>query len=197
MTAHVVRRTGALALTALILAACGDSGEISRISEEMKLNDKQQYAFSVCARDLKGKRMPIFQISGKEMKMTRVPLEVCGCQSKTLAAVFKDDPSVKAAHPGFVSFAAKKKKIKFPKLDEKLIADGVKKEDGMKMLWDSFTACTTQYQSQFPKKSADLFKEVKPKDLKKKKDGAPADAKPADAKPADAAQAKAPQATAG
>ncbi|MFO1034881.1 MAG: hypothetical protein U1E15_12710 [Hyphomicrobiales bacterium] len=165
MTAHVVGRSGALAFTAALIlaAACGDSGEISRISEEMKLNEKQQYAFSVCARDLKGKRMPIFQISGKDMKMTRVPLEVCGCQSKTLAAVFKDDPSVKAAHPGFVSFAAKKKKIKFPKLDEKLITEGVKKEDGMKMLWDSFTACTTQYQSQFPKRALTSSRKSNPR----------------------------------
>jgi hypothetical protein len=191
------KRFGGLALTAVMLVACGDSGEIKRISEEMKLNDKEQYAFMVCARDLKSKRMPVFQINGKEYKMTRVPLEVCGCQSRTLATTFKDDPSVKAAHPAFVSFATKKLKVKYPKLDETMIAPGVKKEDGMKLLWDSFTTCTNHYKEQFPKKSADLFKEVVPKDLKKKKDATPVPAAPAAAKPASAADAAAKQSIAG
>jgi hypothetical protein len=186
-------RYGALSLIGLILAGCGDGAEIARVSEEMKLNEDQQYAFKVCVRDLKEKAKPVFKVAGKDMKMTRVPFEVCGCQSKTLVQVFKDGKTVKASHPLFVSFSMKRNKVKFPKLDEATLAPGVKKEDGMKMLWSSFSACTAQYQSRFPKLSADLFKEMKPKKKPGEKPAVvkkPADGKtPADGKAA-AAQSK-------
>ena len=68
----------------LALAACGNSGEITRISEELKLTDAEVRAFRICVREMTGKKLPVFVVAGKQMRMTRVPVEV----SNTTRAFF-------------------------------------------------------------------------------------------------------------
>jgi hypothetical protein len=175
MNTHAIRRNLALAATGLLLVACGNGAEISRISEEMQLSEAETSAFRICARDFEGKKKPVFDVNGVKMKMNPVPLEICGCTSKTIARVFNQD-SVRHGFPKFVTFSAKKEKKRFPKVDETYMQKGVKREESVKLIWDGFQACTTQYKSAYKNKAKDLFKPLK---AKKKKDHGKDEAKQA------------------
>lgn len=156
-----------LAVLGVLLAGCGDGKEIERISEKMQLNEAEQYAFMICNRDMKVK-LPAIEVDGQLSRMTRMPLEICGCHSKALATVFKGNPGIKAGNVIFSSFAAKGKKARLPKVPEELLQKGVKADEGITKLWASFTGCTKSYQSVFKTQSADLFVPILSKEQKHK-----------------------------
>jgi hypothetical protein len=158
---------GLLLAVAVALSACGDGKEIERISEKMKLNESEQYAFMICNRDMKVK-LPVMEINGQLSKMTRLPLEICGCQSKTLAEVFQGNPGIKAGNVIFTSFAKKGKKGRLPKVPEELLKKGVTADAAITRLWESFQNCTTSYQSAAKEKAADLFEVILTKEQKHK-----------------------------
>ena len=156
------KRFAALLGAGLALAACGNSGEITRISEELKLTDDEVRAFRICVREMTGKKLPVFAVAGKQMRMTRVPVEVCGCTSKAIARVFIGD-NIKDAFPTFKGFASRPEKKRVPKIDATYVKDGLDRETVVKTVWDSFSSCTADYQSRFKAQSADLMVLVPPK----------------------------------
>ncbi len=157
-----------LAGVGLLLAACGNGAEITRISEELKLSEPEVKAFRICSREWQGKKMPVIDVAGRKMKMTRVPLEICGCAAPAIARVYNAD-GVRYGFTSFASFASKKEKKRIPKILPEYLQEGVKREEGVKIVWQSFSACTAEYLSAFKAQSKDLMVLVIPKDKKKKK----------------------------
>jgi hypothetical protein len=187
MTRILKSRIVLLGLVGLALAGCGDGKEIERISEKMGLNESEQYAFMICNRDMKVK-LPAVEIAGVMNRMTRMPLEICGCHSKAMAEVFKGNPGIKAGNVIFTSFAKKTKKGRMPKFPEELLNKGVTEESAITKLSASFNGCVTNYQTAFKAQSVDLFAPIVKKEKKghgddKKKDektAAKKDEKPAE-----------------
>ena len=166
-----LERIAAISGLCLALAACGNSGEITRISEELKLSEEEVRAFRICVRDMQGKKLPVFDIAGKKMRMTHVPVEVCGCTSKAISRAFVGD-NIKNAFPTFKGFAARPDKTRIPKIDATFVQEGLDRETVVKTVWDSFASCTTDYQSRYKAKSKDLFVLVPPKLTPKQKEAA-------------------------
>jgi hypothetical protein len=157
-----LQRLAAICGVALALAACGNSGEITRVSEELKLTEEEVRAFRICVRDLTGKKLPVFDIAGKKMRMTSIPVEVCGCASKSIAKAFNGD-NIKDAFPTFKGYASRPDKKRVPRIDATFVKDGLDRETVVKTIWDSFTSCTINYQSKYKVATKDLFAAVPPK----------------------------------
>jgi hypothetical protein len=166
-----------LGLAAMILAGCGDSAEIEAISEKLGLSETEQYAFMICQREMKVK-LPAFDRGGQPMRLTELPVPICGCQAKGLAAAFGTNPQIKAAIPIFVSYATKAKKKRMPRFPEDTLVKGLDNNDTIGKLWATLDSCTTNYLATIKDKDrlAALLVPIVKKDKKGGHDAAPAKA---------------------
>ena len=159
----------ALGLVGLGVSACGGPSqeEIDALIKAAKLSKSELAAYKVCSTDMLGVS-PVLVTTKGLWKMSRVPVEVCICQSKTLAVVFKDDKFT--SHPKFVSYVSKEKKKKLPKLNQKELKSGFQAETVASKLENSLLSCTIKYQQDNKEASAGLLEKVIVKEKKKELD---------------------------
>jgi hypothetical protein len=161
-----------LGLLGLGLSACGgpSQAEIDAMIKAANLSKSELAAYKVCSTDMTG-ASPVLVTTKGLWKMARVPTEVCICQSKTLAAIFKEDKFT--SHPKFVSYVSKVKKKKLPKLNQKELKPGYQAETVAGKLEASLLNCTIKYQQDNQEASAGLLEKiiVKEKKVVDEKDG--------------------------
>ena len=149
----------ALGFIGLGLSACGgpSQAEIDALVKAAKLSKTELAAYKVCTTDMTG-TSPVLVTTKGLWKMARVPVEVCICQSRTLAIVFKEDKFT--SHPKFVSYVSKVKKKKLPKLNQKELKPGFSAETVAGKLENSLLGCTIKYQQENQEASAGLLEKV-------------------------------------
>jgi hypothetical protein len=141
------RNVSAMALVGFVLAACGggsdfDQEEFKRVSEKFKMKEKDIAAFKVCV-DSSAEATPFVKMGSNIMKMSSVPMEVCGCQTSTIVSVFKKDKlSSYAKFVGWVSAPQRKKASGLRKTDFTYAVD--QKVIGAKLV-TALESCTRQY----------------------------------------------------
>ncbi len=158
----------ALGLVGVGLSACGGPSqeEIDAMIKAANLSKTELAAYKVCNTDMFG-TSPVLVTTKGLWKMARVPVEVCICQSRTLAVVFKEEKFT--SHPKFVSYVSKVKKKKLPKLNQKELKPGYLAETVAGKLETSLLGCTIKYQKENQEASAGLLEKVIVK-VKKKPD---------------------------
>lgn len=164
---------------ALLLAGCGDNtAEVKAMAKKLKMGKPETAAFMACAKEL-GPKKPIFitystdpAVANTAERMMGVPLEVCACQSRTMAKLFKEDKL--KGHEKFVTYITKQKRKPTMKLGRKDVKQGVDPEKGAMELVASLQSCGKEFAPKFAaNEGSDLFQpyELPKKKVKKKKEG--------------------------
>lgn len=138
-----------LAIVAMALAACGDNGaEVKALVKKLQLSKPEIAAFATCNKDLGSKR-PIFidHAANTAVRMNVVPIEVCACQARTMAKLFKDDKL--AGHAKFAGYVIKNKRKPVLKLGRKDVKQGVDTEKGAMQLLASLQSCANDFSSSY------------------------------------------------
>jgi hypothetical protein len=141
------RNITALVLVGVVLSACGggsefDQKEFKRVTEKFKMKEKDVAAFKVCVASSE-EATPFFKMGSNIMKMSSIPLEVCGCQTSTIVSVFKQDKlPAYAKFVAWVSAPQRKKASGLRKTDFIYAAD--QKAMAAKLA-TSLESCTRQY----------------------------------------------------
>ncbi len=155
----------ALGFVGLGLSACGgpSQAEIDALVKAANLSKTELAAYKVCSTDMIG-ASPVLVTTKGLWKMARVPAEVCICQSRTMASIFKEDKYT--SHLKFVNYVGKVKKKKLPKLDKKELKPGFNNETVAGKLESSLLSCTIKYQTENQEASAGLLEKVIVKEKK-------------------------------
>lgn len=140
------RQLSLLIAAGLALTACGQDGvspeEMMRVAEKFKIKDSERAAFKACVATSDG-NAPYVKIGIRTMLMASVPVEVCGCQTRTIAQSFKKEKM--AAYETFISWATKperKGSPRFAKDDLMQNANGKRIRD---KLLETLDSCSLQF----------------------------------------------------
>jgi hypothetical protein len=99
------RQLSLLVAVGLALTGCGEETvsqeELMRVADLFKIKESEKPAFKACIATSEGVS-PYVKIGIKTMLLTSVPVEICGCQAKTIAQTFKKDKV--GAYGSFVSW---------------------------------------------------------------------------------------------
>lgn len=185
-----------MATVALLLAACGDqTAEIKALSKKMKLSKPEVAAFNACVKDIGGKK-PIFitastdpEVPATAVRMNKVPLEVCACQSRTMAKLFKDDKL--KGHEKFAGYIIKQKRKPTLKLGRKDVKQGVDPEKGGLELVTSLQSCASGFSAAYAEAEGSNLMDPYELPKKKKKKKPEGEAAKGDAAAGDAAKGEA------
>jgi hypothetical protein len=83
-----------LATAAVLLTACGgssyDKEELARMAAKYNMSLTEKLAFKACFENTK-RATPVLTYNEQLKMMSEVPLEVCGCQAKTIALTLKEN----------------------------------------------------------------------------------------------------------
>ena len=164
-----IRKFAAISLVGMALSACGGPSqeEIDALVKAANLSKSEMSAYKVCTTDM-AVSMPILITSKGNWQMTRVPTEICLCQSLTIAKIFKDD--MYTSHPRFVSFSARSNRKKIPKLNKKEMRPGINPDTAATKLESSFLNCSIKYQQENQEASAGMLTKLDPPKKKEDKD---------------------------
>lgn len=154
-------RMAAVTTLALCLSGCGGDKDAA-IKEYVKvhgLSDLEAAALKTCMKSLTANK-PILLASSGNVVMNSMPMDVCGCQVKTITAVFKDNQ-----YMGFGTFArymAKEKRKRAPPYGKKDLKSVMSASDVQSKLEGGLNTCVNAYKAANEKKSAKLFEPVPP-----------------------------------
>lgn len=123
-----------LAVVAYVLVAA--ERDMERIAEENGLDAEQTAAFRSCDRHMSGKEM----VSGG-MTLSRVPKDICVCQSRAMVAVFNGGEY--SSHKNVVNYLGGKKKRK--PLNSKHLKYPTSAEEEFDRLEQSLRRCVAEY----------------------------------------------------
>jgi hypothetical protein len=160
-----------LGLVALALVGCGGPGaeEFDKLAKQNKLNKSERLALEGCYKAMGGKK-PIVTIGTEVKMMSDVPLEVCVCQSRAMAAVFQDGQY--GSYDGFTRWYGRLEKKTFPRLSRKDTKIGIDRTAASKRLVKSFESCANQFATQIKdNEEYKNFWEAPPAPKKKKGEG--------------------------
>jgi hypothetical protein len=168
----VFKKSAGMALVALALAACGGPGseEFQKMSDKLKLGKPERAAMTTCFQQMTGTQ-PIIRIGSEEKMLADVPLEMCGCQSRTMVKYFNPDGF--DGHLRTVKYLAKPEKKGYPSMSRKQLKKGVLGALASEKLAKSFEACAASFVAEYGK--TEEFKDLllpppeKPKPREEKK----------------------------
>ena len=150
-----------LASAGLALAACGGPSavDIELIAKAAKLTKSETAAFTVCNSTMAGKS-PVLHTPKATWKMSFVPPEVCACQSKTIATIFRVDkfPSYKK----FVTYVVKVEQKNPPIFDPADMKSGVNLERVTNRLKVSLLECTITFANANEEVAAKMLEKLEP-----------------------------------
>jgi hypothetical protein len=139
-----LKQFGGLALVAVSLAACGGPGaeEFDQIAKKNSLNKTERVALEACYKAMSGTK-PILKIGSKEQMMSDVPMDVCVCQSRTMAALFQEGQY--KSYDRFTKWMTKLEKKRLPGMSRDDLKKGLDKKTSAKKLIASFEGCAQKY----------------------------------------------------
>lgn len=140
------RRLSLLVAVGLALTACGEETvsqeELMRVSEKFKIKDSEKPAFKACIATSKD-NAPYVKIGIKTMLLASVPVEVCGCQAKTIAQTFKKEKV--GAYGTFIAWSTKPARKGNPRFEKGTFEKGVDAKKIRDRLLESLDSCSMQF----------------------------------------------------
>jgi hypothetical protein len=172
----------------IVLAGCGgpDKEELTRVATKFNMTYEEKVAFKACMDHTDGTK-PIIRFGKDMMKMSEVPLEVCGCQAKSMLKMMKEGSF--DSYNMFTKWMTKLDRKKDVAFRYKDLKGGVDNKTATVALSKSFDSCATAALNENPKlakeilQMADISPEQKRLEEKRKKDKAKAAAEEAAKKP--------------
>ncbi len=148
MSGKRMKRFGMLAALGLVLAGCGGASDeaLVKYTKAKGLSELQTQAFMACASATRSNKPVLPGVEpNTQLKMTKVPFDVCLCQSSAIMAVFT--PKQYKSYSTFAEYLAMadKTKRKPPRFGKKLLQDGIKAGDVSPRLAKNFSACVATW----------------------------------------------------
>ena len=160
MTRRIVVRIAAVAGLALTLSGCGSSdADFHKYAEKKGFNEEDTAAFMVCAKQLNSNK-PIFAVSGGNMVMKQLPLDICGCHAKVMSSLFVQDQYL--GYNSFAVYMAKDVKKYPPRFAKKDLKPNIKAKEVEPKLEATLKSCVDDYQNAHPDQAKLLFDIVAP-----------------------------------
>lgn len=146
MAITLFRQLALLVAAGFALTACGSETisqeELMRVAEKFKIKESEKPAFKACIATSEG-NAPYVKIGIKTMLLASVPIEICGCQTKTIAQTFKKEKV--GAYGTFIAWSTKAARKGAPRFAKGTFAEGTDaKRIGDKLL-QSLDSCSTQF----------------------------------------------------
>jgi hypothetical protein len=169
MRTGVLKKAIVLAAATLLLSGCGGGGvDMDALIAKYKLNANEKLAFEACDKRMRSVKA-IIKVSGKDQMMSNIPAEVCACQARTMATVFKTDKFNSLT--GFGLWLAKvERKKKVPSVIKLDLKGTLSSETAGLRLARTFDSCASKYLAD-NKDSEELKGFLQPPPPPKKKKG--------------------------
>jgi hypothetical protein len=140
------RQLSLLVAVGLALTACGgetvNQEELMRVADKFKIKDSEKPAFKACMATSEG-NAPYVKIGIKTMLLASVPVEICGCQSKTIAQTFKKDKV--GAYGSFITWTTKAARKGSPKFEKGTFSETTDIKWIRDKLVQSLDGCSAQF----------------------------------------------------
>ena len=165
MNKSLIKRVSALAALALILAGCGGASDemLLRYTKSKGLTEVQTQAFMACANATRANKpvLPGTQ-ANSFVRMTKVPFDVCLCQSSAILATFA--PKQYKNYTKVAEYLARedKTKKKPPRFGKKALQDGVKPKEATPRLEKNFASCVNSWTKAHEEEAKLVFEPVAP-----------------------------------
>jgi hypothetical protein len=159
-----IKQFSVLAGLGLALAGCGGDDEtLKNYAKAKRFSENQTAAFLACAAATRSNK-PILPgpLPKTQVKMVKVPYDVCVCQSSAIMSVFV--PKKYPSYSTFAEYLAKEKKKKAPRFSKKALQGGVKPGDASPRLEKSFVSCVAGWTKQNVEEAKTVFEPVVPKE---------------------------------
>lgn len=146
MSISSLRKYSVLLMAGLLLTACGGDAvspeEMMRVAEKFKIRDSEKSAFKACVQNSEGSS-PYVKFGAKMMLMESVPVEVCGCQTKSIAQSFKKEKL--AAYGSFMTWATKPSRKGSPRFEKADFAQDRNTKYVRDKLIETLDSCSLQF----------------------------------------------------
>jgi hypothetical protein len=146
MAINSFRQLSVLVLAGFALTACGGDSvspeEMMRVAEKFKIRDSEKAAFKACVANSEGSS-PYVKFGAKIMQLESVPVEVCGCQTKSIAQSFKKEKL--AAYATFLTWATKPGRKGSPRFDKADLAQDANTKKVRDRLIETLDSCSLMF----------------------------------------------------
>lgn len=164
MLAMPIGRFAVLGVVGLALAGCGGNDEtLMKYAKAKGMSENQTAAFLACAAGTKSNK-PV--LPGKQaktlVKMTKIPFDICVCQSSAIMSVFV--PKQYKNYSTFAEYLGKEEKKRPPRFSKKVLQGGIKPADASKRLEASFVNCVAGWTKQNEEEAKTVFEPIAPKE---------------------------------
>ncbi len=135
-----VRNICGVFAVSMLLSACGgeDTSEIDRVTKLYDLKAPEVAAMQACA-TLSDEKKPIVRVGNDNMRMSFVPLDICGCQAPILTAVFQDEKY--GSYAAFLKYIGKPVRRGSATLKAKELKPGIDLKYGTYKLTQGLEVC--------------------------------------------------------
>lgn len=160
-----IKRLGLFVAMGLALAGCGGASDeaLVKYTKSKGLSEQQTNAFMACASATRSNK-PVLpgQLPNTQVKMTKVPFDVCLCQSSAIMAVFV--PKQYKNYTTFAEYLAKedKTKKKPPRFNKKYLQGGLKAGDVSPRLEKNFASCVASWSKAHAEEAQTVFETLAP-----------------------------------
>jgi hypothetical protein len=126
------------------LAGCGGPGkeEFDMLAKQAKLNASERSALEGCYKALSGTK-PIVKIGNEEKMFSDVPMDICVCHSRVIAAVFVEGEYT--TYGGFQRFYSRPQKGQIPRIGRKDLKKGADNQLAARRIVKDFEKCAVSY----------------------------------------------------
>jgi hypothetical protein len=160
MVVGVLLLTGALYLGGKGFVA--NDTKLKELIASNKLSEEEGLAFRACVSDMRGKSYTIKSAKGS-VKMSRVPREICVCQSRTMARVFKKDQY--GDHDRFMDYVSEGSKTflgdgDLPKMERANLKSGYDPDSALLALVSSLGKCSDEYKAKHVREQKEARRRV-------------------------------------
>jgi hypothetical protein len=146
MKKTAIRNVLGLVLVGCALSACGGSSvsdeELVRVAEKFKIRKNDRAAFKACVEG-SDSMSPYVQLNSKIMKLETIPVDICGCQTKAISAIFKPDKL--ASYALFMKWATKPNRKGNPRIGKSDFVQDVGLKKNTEKLAIALDSCTLDY----------------------------------------------------
>jgi hypothetical protein len=139
---------GAL-IASVLLTGCGgpEKEDLTRVATKFNMTLEEKVAFKACYDKTDGTK-PVIRFGKDMMRMSEVPLEVCGCQAKPMLTMMK--PGSFDSYNMFTKWMTKLDRKKDVAFRYKDLKSGVDNKTATAALAKSFDACATAVLNEKP-----------------------------------------------
>jgi hypothetical protein len=137
--------------------------EMKKLIADNKLSVQEAVAFRACQSQMTGKTYNPKSATGGSIKMSRVPLEICVCQSRTMVKVFKEDHFGEQAK--FIDYVSDHESGKFsdnvPQFDKASLKGSYTSTGALLTLATALGNCSSTYSAKQEREALEAKKKVK------------------------------------